>query len=87
MKKSERTKKRTGFVIYFLLISVFFTACTSIKDSVSNGNLVIREQGSFALLYDLRSDMRESLYTIYIGVEKTSAHKRAEAGLLVGSCM
>ncbi len=45
----EKLNNKKGFVIFLLVVSVFFTACSSLKGGASNGPLVIQEQGSFAV--------------------------------------
>ncbi len=49
MYKAERINQRIVFVLFSIILSVLVTACVSNKKSTTNGQLVIHEQGSFAV--------------------------------------
>ena len=44
-----RAEKKIIFVLLSFIVSILITACTSTKQSTSNGQLIIQEQGSFAV--------------------------------------
>lgn len=49
MYKVERRNRKIYFVLLWLIVSVIITACASNKGSTSKGQLVLQEQGSFAV--------------------------------------
>lgn len=49
MNKVERFKHRTSFVILSFTVSILLAACALTNRSTTNGPLIIKEQGSFAV--------------------------------------
>ncbi len=49
MYKAEKTSQRMYLVLLSIIVSVLITACSPNKESTSDGQLVIQEQGSFAV--------------------------------------
>jgi pimeloyl-ACP methyl ester carboxylesterase len=49
MYKAEKVDLRIDLILFAIIVSLLFTACASTKESTSNGQLVIQEQGSFAI--------------------------------------
>lgn len=49
MYKVEKTNRKIYFVLLSIIISMLITACASTEESTGNGQLVIQEQGSFAV--------------------------------------
>jgi len=49
MYKPEKINLRMGFVFLSIAVSVLIAACTSTKESTGSGQIVIQQQGSFAV--------------------------------------
>lgn len=48
MNKMDKINPRIHFVLLLITVSILTTSCTSTKESTGNGQLIIKEQGSFA---------------------------------------
>lgn len=49
MYKAERIDQGIIFILLLITVSILFTACASVKEGTSNEQLIIKEQGSFAV--------------------------------------
>lgn len=49
MHKTGGSKQQMFFILSAVVFTFLFTGCTSVKESTSNKQLIIREQGSFAV--------------------------------------
>ena len=49
MNKVKKVGRRINLFLLKITVAIFLVACASIRESRSNGQLVVKEQGSFAV--------------------------------------